>query len=224
MKYRIDGVKNSRTIRNIMVINDKNKRPVSIEVIYLDDTNDIVEYTKDNYERILNIMKSQGLEFIKYKNQEQVSIKACSKIVGYIHLILIIFLAVLVVVNSKGLTALTWILLLTTPLDLFYQYKNYSKIKELDKYDIFLNQLENKLGEYKEIVEKEKVLDNGKTTVFNELKKLNNISDLDRLSVSDLICIKNKIERYCEIVGTVSKNAEENEKLESNKQKVMKKQ
>ena len=71
-----------------------------------------------------------------------------------------------------------------------------SKEKYIKKYQLYFEQVKNKLSDYQQILEKEKQLTKQKN---NDSVKLNSVLDLDNVSLKQVESINEKVERYYKV-------------------------
>ena len=71
-----------------------------------------------------------------------------------------------------------------------------SKEKYINKYQLYFEQVKNKLSDYQQILEKEKQLTKQKN---NDSVKLNSVLDLDNVSLKQVESINEKVERYYKV-------------------------
>ena len=101
-------------------------------------------------------------------------------------------------------------------------FKVEKQINDLDKYELYLKEVRNIVGEYEKIKSKEiEALPGTVVEIIKHKKTLNNIANLDSYSLEELKEIKNKVERYHILTGKANVQIErEKPKV---KQKIKKK-
>lgn len=223
MKYSIEGLKDSEVIKSIKTIKNDSKK--AIEVSYLNGERDIVDFNKETMDKIIGIMMEHAKEFVKDKEKqiEKVKTDQISKIL----------LGVIIDVLGLGLVVLPlpiWVTILGALLILI-SYVSFSdsirldqKIKDLGKYDLYLNEVQKDIEKYREIINKEIDLGAEKDKTVIKNSKLENISMLDNYSLNDLKKIKEKVERYTNLMDNKEISSEDISlvKEESEKQKTKK--
>ncbi len=197
MKYSIDEIEKSKVIRSTQIVNKKNSNKAVI-VNYLDGTQDVFELNDENLKRIEEIAEEQGKIFVSKKGKTlkrgELFFKNC----------IMVFVAMLIIsVGSKVFlgttiyTAITWLASLLLGLMVAVSKLNIkSKEKYINKYQLYFEQVKDKLNDYQQILEKEKQLLNQKN---NEPVKLNSILDLDNISLSQVESINEKVDRYYKV-------------------------
>ena len=195
MKYSINGIENSRIIKNIKIVNNGKV----IEVKYLNGKKDIIEYNGDNFNKIKDIMSEQAKVYVgdheitSWKTELTKIIMLCLMLVSSV-------VSVLAVVSSYSL--LVVIFLLSSLCSGIIYKLNSKQLKYLEKYKLFLQDDFNKeLKKYKDVMKKEKSL--GKKLSKKEQKQvdLKDITCLDNYSLEELKEIREKVNRYTELVG-----------------------
>ena len=193
MKYSIDGIKDGHVIESI------SETLETIMVSYLDGTQDIIEKNQETKERILSIMEVHAEEYIHNKGEKVKTLKK-KRIYGW-------FFALIIMIISCGFGILpVFISLALTVLGISLaavnDFKVEKQINDLDKYELYLKEIRNIVGEYEKIKSKEIEVRPGKSIeIIKNQKTLNNIASLDSYSLEELKEIKDKVERYHILTG-----------------------
>lgn len=207
MKYNIEGINDKEVIKAIEIISDKHVKK-AIDVIYLDEKKDRVAYNDEIYNRIINIMTEQARKYVSEKDKKIKDLKNDKKAIVWVDIILLIlalssFCASLPIVTTIGSLSLGFVLSIFTPII-------NNKIKDLEKYAMYLDGFQKDIEEYKEIIAKEEQLGKEKSLaeVFN--MNLHDITVLDKYNLKELKEIREKVVRYNKLVGVSSYVAEFN--------------
>ena len=197
MKYEIEGVEKGRTIKSIQVIKKKTGRAIMVN--YLDGTQDVFEFTKENLSTIESIMNEQAQEFIKkndpktYETMKKI-LTTLSVIGGIAGLSLVAFDILGPAIIALALCAGSLVL----------DVKTMREEKYAKKYKLYLDSTKNKIGEYENILATESMLTNTK----KETNKLRDINSLDKVSLGYVESIETKVDRYNEINKPKTKTLE----------------
>lgn len=195
MKYKIDGLELSKTISKVI---DKDK---FLEVRYLDGSNDVLEKTNDN---MLNIKKQMYIQANKYtdtfssKKEELTEKFKNIKDLSLMHLIMIltIIMFALVFIPQGVITVLLAIIL--TGLGVSFSsllkglYVCKGQLQDLEKYNLFIKEFEDKIQAFNNIMIKEASL---KRTKSNKIEQID-IVNLDKYSLEEIKNMLLKTERY----------------------------
>ena len=191
MKYKIDGIEASETIKSTQVINTKNKKIIMVN--YLDGTQDVFELNDDILNKIETMMNYQAQRYCKENDRYEalfsyklfkIMLKAIAIVFGTASVVFIFNHALISTILSALATGIMVGLLARAS----YDEKYYLK------YKLYLNSTMNKLQEYKDIIAKEKQLSLSKSK-SNDCK-INNIGDLDNVSYKYVKSIETKVDRY----------------------------
>ena len=197
MKYSIEGIEKSRVIKSTQIINKK-AYGRAIIVNYLDGSQDVFDLNEENLKKIEEIAEEQGKRFVSKKGKAlkpwKIILNICLMLLG----IMLVCLASSLIV--EGATLVSAIAGLTSvSLGLMAGISAISaksKEKYIKKYQLYFEQVKDKLNDYQQILEKEKQLLNQKN---NEPVKLNSILDLDSISLSQVESINEKVDRYYKV-------------------------
>lgn len=195
MKYSIDGLNKGKIIESVEKIkgNTEKEKKSFVLINYLDGTQDAVELTEENLNTIKAIMEDQAVKYAGQKGNK-ITKARFKQILG----------TVLGIAGALGLGLIASETTLT-PLVLFGMgccgvgvfYSNIdaiARIKDVKKYELYVNKIKNQLEQYNEIVAKEKTL-----THEVENPKMTDILDLDKTSLSNMKRMQTKLERYLDI-------------------------
>lgn len=197
MKYEIEGIERSRTIKSIQVIKKKVNRAIMVN--YLDGTQDVFEFTKENLSTIESIMNEQAQEFIKkndpktYETMKKI-LTTLSVIGGIAGLSLVAFDILGPAIIALALGAGSLVLDAET-----IKKENYAK-----KYKLYLDSTRNKIKEYEDILAIESMLTNTKKGT----NKLRDIDSLDKVSLKYVESVETKVNRYSDINKPKTKTLE----------------
>ena len=197
MKYSIEGIEKSRVIKSTQIINKK-AYGRAIIVNYLDGSQDVFDLNEENLKKIEQIAEEQGKRFVSKKGKAlkpwKIILNICLMLLG----IMLVCLASSLIV--EGATLVSIIAGLTSvSLGLMAGISAISaksKEKYIKKYQLYFEQVKDKLNDYQLILEKEKQLLNQKN---NEPVKLNSVLDLDSISLSQVESINEKVDRYYKV-------------------------
>lgn len=197
MKYSIEGIEKSRIIKSTQIINKKDSDKAVI-VNYLDGTQDVFDLNNENLKKIEEIAEEQGKMFVSKKG------KILKRRELFFLIYVMIFAGMLMI--SVGLkiylgatiyTTIAWLASLLSGLMVVVSKLNMkSKEKYINKYQLYFEQVKNKLSDYQQILEKEKQLTKPKN---NDSVKLNSVLDLDNVSLKQVESINEKVERYYKV-------------------------
>lgn len=197
MKYSIEGIEKSRIIKSTQIINKKDSDKAVI-VNYLDGTQDVFDLNNENLKKIEEIAEEQGKMFVSKKG------KILKRRELFFLIYVMIFAGMLMI--SVGLkiylgatiyTTIAWLASLLSGLMVVVSKLNKkSKEKYIKKYQLYFEQVKNKLSDYQQILEKEKQLTKQKN---NDSVKLNSVLDLDNVSLKQVESINEKVERYYKV-------------------------
>lgn len=201
MEFGIEGLKNSRVIHYVEKLKNNDGTKI-IKIHYLKGSSDIIEFTEENYQRVILLMSLQGKQFISNDRKKEEKLKDNMKLAFSVYILLLIgliFGRLNIGVSFLYIGIPIGILLSVS--SFCFEFYSYNKLQALKKYHLYFSEIENKLTEYKKIVQKENTLQKCKNINSDRLSKFNGISDLDTYSLKDLIEIKEKIERYSSLIG-----------------------
>ena len=208
MKYKIEGIAASETIKSTQVINTKAKKAIMVN--YLDGTQDVFELNDEVLRKIEIMMNDQAQRYCKENDRYEVLFPyKLFKIM--LKAIAIVFGAASVVFIFNHALISTILSALATGIMVGVLAKTHSKEKYHLKYKLYLDSTMNKLQEYKDIIAKEKQLSLSKSK-DNDCK-INNISDLDNVSYKYVKSIETKVDRYNAIDHKQKKKTLENSGL-----------
>lgn len=197
MKYSIEGIENSRIIKSTQIINKKDSNKAII-VNYLDGTQDVFELNEENLEKIEEIAEDQGKKFISGKGKVIKKFKIASTIyLGLFGINLVLFFGRMIAMGftmHSIITGLASVLLAVATGISTINIKN--KEKYIKKYQLYFDQIKDKINDYQEILEKEKQLTNQKS---NNQLKLDSVLDLDSVSLKQVERINEKVDRYYKV-------------------------
>lgn len=201
MKYSIEGLVKSRTIRSTQIINKKDSGKAII-VNYLDGTQDVFELNNENLEQIRKISESQGKKFILQGSKSLRTRKLAMNINLFVFGVMVVVsaLSIPAIVTLNGVVLFNiveWIITLLLGLMSIVSVINVkSKKKYIKKYQLYFEQVKDKLNDYNKILEKEKQLTKKKN---NDSVKLNSVLDLDNVSLKQVESINEKVDRYYKV-------------------------
>lgn len=191
MKYSIEGIEKSKIIKSTQVINKKDSGKAII-VNYLDGTQDVFELNDENLNRIVEIAEDQGSKYI-HNSKSKITDKKIGNTISLVMWCFTSFLALVsknfspfmlsVVGSFEALTIVSFIGL--------QKEKRYLK-----KYQLYYESVKAKLEDYQEILAKEKQLTKSKN---KDNVKLDNVLDLDKVSLKQVQKIDEKVDRYREV-------------------------
>lgn len=209
MKYGIEGIEKSKTIKSTQVLNVKDSGKAII-VNYLDGTQDVFELNDDNLKKIVDIAETQGKKFTLKPSKRLISMNAIRSIsIGLFTTSIFanIFLAITGSISSASaiISVIFAMSTLVSTIDVS-KSRNYEK-----KYKLYYETVKTKLEEYKEILEKEKQLTKAKTV---DSIQLDNVLDLDNVSLKQVQSIAEKVERYQSVEKTKVKIKEKNNSID----------
>ena len=203
MKYSIEGIEKAKTIKSTQIINKKGSNKAII-VNYLDGTQDVFELNDDNVKNIKEIAEMQGKKFAQ-SGLKKIKIGVITMTVNLFFFILSMIINV-VAFPTYGLVPLGVIISAILGVMTVVSFTDVSiKKNYVDKYQLYFEQIKDKLNDYKEILEKEKQLTNQKS---NDQFKLDSVLDLDNVSLKQVESINGKVDRYREIEKTKVKKIE----------------
>lgn len=201
MKYSIEGLVKSRTIRSTQIINKKDSGKAII-VNYLDGTQDVFELNNENLEQIRKISESQGKKFILQDSKNLRTRKLAMNINLFVFGVMVVVsaLSIPAIVTLNGVVLfniIEWIITLLLGLMSIVSALNVkSKKKYIKKYQLYFEQVKDKLNDYNKILEKEKQLTKKKN---NDSVKLDSVLDLDNVSLKQVESINEKVDRYYKV-------------------------
>lgn len=197
MKYSIEGIEKSRVIKSTQIINKK-AYGRAIIVNYLDGSQDVFDLNEENLKKIEQIAEEQGKKFVAKKGQTLGKGKMFLNVSLMVLGVMVVTFVSQMIVSGATLysiiTGLTSLLLGLTAGVSTINIKN--KEKYIKKYQLYFEQVKDKLNDYQLILEKEKQLLNQKN---NEPVKLNSVLDLDSISLSQVESINEKVDRYYKV-------------------------
>ncbi len=197
MKYSIEGIEKSRIIKSTQIINKKDSDKAII-VNYLDGTQDVFDLNNENLKRIEEIAEEQGKMFVSKKGKilkrRELFFLICVMIFAGM---LMISVGLKIYLGATIYTTIAWLASLLSGLMVVVSKLNMkSKEKYIKKYQLYFEQVKNKLSDYQQILEKEKQLTKQKN---NDSVKLNSVLDLDNVSLKQVESINEKVERYYKV-------------------------
>lgn len=197
MKYSIEGIEKSRIIKSTQIINKKDSDKAVI-VNYLDGTQDVFDLNNENLKRIEEIAEEQGKMFVSKKGKilkrRELFFLICVMVFAGM---LMISVGLKIYLGATIYTTISWLASLLSCLMVVVSKLNMkSKEKYIKKYQLYFEQVKNKLSDYQQILEKEKQLTKQKN---NDSVKLNSVLDLDNVSLKQVESINEKVERYYKI-------------------------
>lgn len=197
MKYSIEGIEKSRIIKSTQIINKKDSDKAII-VNYLDGTQDVFDLNNENLKRIEEIAEEQGKMFVSKKGKilkrRELFFLICVMIFAGM---LMISVGLKIYLGATIYTTIAWLASLLSGLMVVISKLNMkSKEKYINKYQLYFEQVKNKLSDYQQILEKEKQLTKQKN---NDSVKLNSVLDLDNVSLKQVESINEKVERYYKV-------------------------
>ena len=197
MKYSIEGIEKSRIIKSTQIINKKDSDKAVI-VNYLDGTQDVFDLNNENLKKIEEIAEEQGKMFVSKKGKilkrRELLFLICVMIFAGM---LMISVGLKIYLGATIYTTIAWLASLLSGLMVVISKLNMkSKEKYINKYQLYFEQVKNKLSDYQQILEKEKQLTKQKN---NDSVKLNSVLDLDNVSLKQVESINEKVERYYKV-------------------------
>jgi hypothetical protein len=197
MKYSIEGIEKSRIIKSTQIINKKDSDKAVI-VNYLDGTQDVFDLNNENLKKIEEIAEEQGKMFVSKKGKilkrRELFFLICVMIFAGM---LMISVGLKIYLGATIYTTIAWLASLLSGLMVVVSKLNMkSKEKYINKYQLYFEQVKNKLSDYQQILEKEKQLTKQKN---NDSVKLNSVLDLDNVSLKQVESINEKVERYYKV-------------------------
>lgn len=197
MKYSIEGIEKSRIIKSTQIINKKDSDKAII-VNYLDGTQDVFDLNNENLKRIEEIAEEQGKMFVSKKGKilkrRELLFLICVMVFAGM---LMISVGLKIYLGATIYTTIAWLASLLSGLMVVVSKLNMkSKEKYINKYQLYFEQVKNKLSDYQQILEKEKQLTKQKN---NDSVKLNSVLDLDNVSLKQVESINEKVERYYKV-------------------------
>lgn len=197
MKYSIEGIEKSRIIKSTQIINKKDSDKAII-VNYLDGTQDVFDLNNENLKRIEEIAEEQGKMFVSKKGKilkrRELFFLICVMVFAGM---LMISVGLKIYLGATIYTTIAWLASLLSGLMVVVSKLNMkSKEKYINKYQLYFEQVKNKLSNYQQILEKEKQLTKQKN---NDSVKLNSVLDLDNVSLKQVESINEKVERYYKV-------------------------
>ncbi len=197
MKYSIEGIEKSRIIKSTQIINKKDSDKAVI-VNYLDGTQDVFDLNNENLNRIEEIAEEQGKMFVSKKGKilkrRELFFLICVMVFAGM---LMISVGLKIYLGATIYTTIAWLASLLSGLMVVVSKLNMkSKEKYINKYQLYFEQVKNKLSDYQQILEKEKQLTKQKN---NDSVKLNSVLDLDNVSLKQVESINEKVERYYKV-------------------------
>lgn len=197
MKYGIEGIEKSRVIKSTQILNKK-AYGRAIIVNYLDGSQDVFDLNEDNLKKIEQIAEEQGKKFVSKKSKPlgkgKLFLNVSLMVLG---IMLVTFVSQMIISGATTysiIAGLATLLLGLTSGVSFISIKD--KERYIKKYQLYFEQVKDKLNDYQLILEKEKQLLNQKN---NEPVKLNSVLDLDSISLSQVESINEKVDRYYKV-------------------------
>lgn len=197
MKYSIEGIEKSRVIKSTQIINKK-AYGHAIIVNYLDGSQDVFDLNEENLKKIEEIAEEQGKRFVSKKGKTlkpwKIVLNTCLMLLG---IMLVCLASSLIVEGATLVSAVAGLASLLLGLMAGISVINTkNKEKYIKKYQLYFEQVKDKLNDYQQILEKEKQLLNQKN---NESVRLNSVLDLDNVSLKQVESINEKVDRYYKI-------------------------
>lgn len=208
MKYSIEKLNEKEIIKSVKIISDGNNAK-AIDVIYLDKKKNRIEYTPENYNRIIEIMTEQAKNYVAKKDNKIKKLKYNKMIFIIICMLMLtigfstaLFTSLEMAIGCLSVTGLS--ALLTIPLTI----KCDLEIRDIEKYAMYLNDFNTELEKYNNIINKEKSL--GKKISKDEKNKMNlsDITKLDNYSLKELKEIREKVVSYDNLLTVTSLDVE----------------
>lgn len=197
MKYGIEGIEKSRVIKSTQILNKK-AYGRAIIVNYLDGSQDVFDLNEDNLKKIEQIAEEQGKKFVSKKSKPlgkgKLFLNVSLMVLG---IMLVTFVSQMIISGATTYSIIAGLATLLLGLTSGVSFINI-KVKEryIKKYQLYFEQVKDKLNDYQLILEKEKQLLNQKN---NEPVKLNSVLDLDSISLSQVESINEKVDRYYKV-------------------------
>ena len=223
MKYTIEEINEKKVIKTVEVISDGNN-PKAIDVIYLDRKKNRIEYTSENYNRIIEIMTEQAKKYVSEKDNKIKGLKYNKMIFILICMIILAigFSTLLFAPLNMAVGCLT-VTVIWTLLTIPQIISCDLKIKDLEKYAMYLDNFGAEVEEYKNILRKEKNLGKKMSKREKVNASLSDIAMLDKFSLQELKEIREKVISYDNLLGVSNQIVEikkDNIEQENEKQKV----
>ncbi len=197
MKYGIEGIEKSRVIKSTQILNKK-AYGRAIIVNYLDGSQDVFDLNEDNLKKIEQIAEEQGKKFVSKKSKPlgkgKLFLNVSLMVLG---IMLVTFVSQMIISGATTYSIIAGLATLLLGLTSGVSFISI-KVKEryIKKYQLYFEQVKDKLNDYQLILEKEKQLLNQKN---NEPVKLNSVLDLDSISLSQVESINEKVDRYYKV-------------------------
>lgn len=197
MKYGIEGIEKSRVIKSTQILNKK-AYGRAIIVNYLDGSQDVFDLNEDNLKKIEQIAEEQGKKFVSKKSKPlgkgKLFLNVSLMVLG---IMLVTFVSQMIVSGATTYSIIAGLATLLLGLTSGVSFINIKdKERYIKKYQLYFEQVKDKLNDYQLILEKEKQLLNQKN---NEPVKLNSVLDLDSISLSQVESINEKVDRYYKV-------------------------
>lgn len=192
MKYSIDGIANGRIIASVRKVKGKKKHYIAVD--YLDDTQDVFEFSKENIERIDAIMNEQAKKYTVNKDSKLSRLKFIKILTIILLLLSCVGFGVSSLILNSVIATLPIIFGVSAVAAIAINVDCQRKTTDIKKYDLYISRIMERIDEYQQIVNKEQELAPEK-----EINDFDSIRDLDRTSLKELIQINDKIDRYSEI-------------------------
>lgn len=197
MKYGIEGIEKSRVIKSTQILNKK-AYGRAIIVNYLDGSQDVFDLNEDNLKKIEQIAEEQGKKFVSKKSKTlgkgKLFLNVSLMVLG---IMLVTFVSQMIVSGATTYSIIAGLATLLLGLTSGVSFINIKdKERYIKKYQLYFEQVKDKLNDYQLILEKEKQLLNQRN---NEPVKLNSVLDLDSISLSQVESINEKVDRYYKV-------------------------
>ncbi len=197
MKYGIEGIEKSRVIKSTQILNKK-AYGRAIIVNYLDGSQDVFDLNEDNLKKIEQIAEEQGKKFVSKKSKPlgkgKLFLNVSLMVLG---IMLVTFVSQMIISGATTYSIIAGLATLLLGLTSGVSFINIKdKERYIKKYQLYFEQVKDKLNDYQLILEKEKQLLNQKN---NEPVKLNSVLDLDSISLSQVESINEKVDRYYKV-------------------------
>ncbi|MBE6152534.1 MAG: hypothetical protein E7165_04410 [Firmicutes bacterium] len=195
MKYSIEGIENSKVIQTVQSVSGPNGKYFFID--YLDGTQDIIEFNETTLRNVITIMESQAERYVKNKQRKISNIKIKQitlSTLGSLGSIAAPFIAMnpATVVLGCLVGGASLFTIITA------NVSAKTRINDIEKYDIYLNDIKNKLNDYNRIIAQERDL----APELVKSIRIKDIRGLDGISLKEAKNIGAKVERYMETAPT----------------------
>lgn len=175
MKYGIQGIERSKTIKSTQIINKKDSDKAII-VNYLDGTQDVVDLTDENLKKIKIVVEKQGKMFAERPQFPSGPLLAAS--------LLTFFLSIIV----ETLTPISVGIGFIVPvLSVLLSIRGKKVNNEIEKYHSYFLQIKGDLEQYKEVLEKSKQLTKSKAQVITNLEDVLKLDSISLKQIRDVL-------------------------------------